>query len=86
MCGGYLKGFLVSASVPFRFVHDLGYLVHLCQSVSPEFAQVETIAFSLTRYATESRYPQEDEAPCTVEEAHEAIALAVQIRDFVLAR
>ena len=82
----YLKGFLVSASGPFRFVHDLGYLVHLCQRIAPEFAQVESIAFKLTRYATESRYPKEDDLPCTVEEAHEAIGLAVQIRDFVLAR
>ena len=82
----YLKGFLVSAAVPFRFVHDLGYLVQLCQHVAPDFGQLEDTAFRLTRYATESRYPREDDVACTVEEALEAIGLAVRIRDFVLAR
>ena len=82
----YLKGFLVSASVPFRFVHDLGYLVHLCRCVAPEFAQLEDRVLRLTRYATESRYPREDAVPCTEQEARDAIDLAVQIRDFVLAK
>ena len=80
----YLKGFLISASIPFRFVHDLGYLVHLCQRVDRDFTQLEDAAFRLARYATESRYPREDDSACTVQEAGGAIELAVQIRDFVL--
>jgi len=80
-----LKGFLVSRGVPFRFVHDLGYLVHLCQKELPEFAALEDAALRLTRYATESRYPREDELVCTVEQAREAIGLAEEIRTFVMA-
>lgn len=81
----YLKGFLVSKSLPFRFVHDLGYLVHLCQRANPAFSSLEEAAFTLTGYATEARYPREDDTPCTITEAEEAMRLAGQIRQFVLA-
>ena len=43
----YLKGFLVAGSIPFTFVHDLGYLVHLCQQSAPEFSRLEEMAFRL---------------------------------------
>ena len=82
----YLKGFLVSRSISFRFVHDLGYLLGLCQQALPEFALLEEAAFRLARYASESRYPREDDSNCTVADAQEAIGLAQQIRDLVLAR
>lgn len=80
----YLKGFLVARAVSFRFVHDLGYLVHLCQASSPGFVTLEDAAFALSGYATEARYPREDEVACTLEEATEAIRLAEHIRQFVL--
>lgn len=79
----YLKGYLVAKRISFRFVHDLGYLVHLCTGTNPAFEQMEEQALRLTEYATESRYPREDDQPCTEQDAREAIALADGIRRFV---
>lgn len=80
----YLKGFLGAKAMPFRLVHDLGYLVHLCEKSAPEFVGLEDAALALSGYATEARYPREDDVACTIEEANEAIRLAEEIKGFVL--
>ena len=40
----YLKGYLVAHDVPFRFVHDLAYLINLCTSLNPAFEDLRPAA------------------------------------------
>jgi HEPN domain-containing protein len=52
-----LKAFLTAFSIPFERRHDLNYLLALCVSVDPAFAQFHADADTLTPYAVEFRYP-----------------------------
>jgi HEPN domain-containing protein len=79
----YLKGFLKSRAVPFKWVHDLGYLVDLCAGLDPDFSQLRELAVTLTRAAELCRYPG-DEAPATDPEIAAAIAACLSIRQMVL--
>lgn len=80
----YFKGYLVAQKTPFKFVHQLAYLVRLCMEVDPEFTELLDIASNLQGYATGVRYPpREDPSP---NDAREAPAQAKAIRDFVLTK
>ena len=82
----YLKGFLVARQVPFRFVHDLDYLVNQCVEQDDEFENLHEAATALQAYATQSRHPGEEEVEVTLEEAKTALANAQTIRNFVQQR
>ena len=80
----YLKGFLVAHDVPFRLVHDLGYLISLCSGLEPAFEGLRPAGRLLNAYIATSRYPSELTQEPDVEAARQAIDLAQQIADFVL--
>ena len=52
-----LKAFLVWQAVPFDRVHNLTYLLDLCEVENGDFATLREVAESLTPYAVEVRYP-----------------------------
>ena len=59
----YLKGYLVSREVPFRFVHELAYLARLCMDTDSDFAALLGPAAELQDYASDVRYPLEGAEP-----------------------
>ena len=79
----YLKGYLVAHGVPFRFVHDLGYLIDLCTSLDPAFADLLPAAITLNPYVGTARYPAEAAQEPDTDTAQEALHLAQQIANFV---
>ena len=80
----YLKGFLVAHDVPFRLVHDLGYLISLCSGLEPAFEHLRPAGRLLNAYIATSRYPSELTQEPDEEAARQALDLAQQIADFVL--
>jgi len=79
----YLKGYLTSKGIPFKFVHELAYLVRLCMNDDAGFSVLLDPAIELQDYATDARYPSEEFEPPTLEEAREAVERAGLIRDYV---
>ena len=79
----YLKGFLVSRSHSFNFVHDLFYLTQECAQRQPAFRQLELAAETLGGYGAGVRYPLENFVDPDEEEAWEAIRLAEEVATFV---
>jgi HEPN domain-containing protein len=80
-----LKAFLVSAGLSMPKTHDVGRLVQLASAHDAQMAQLQAMADSLTPFATEFRYPADDEAPMpTLQQANQALASARRIYDFVL--
>jgi HEPN domain-containing protein len=77
------KAFLVLKAVPFDRVHNLVYLLDLCETAEPDFAALRKAAESLTPYAVEIRYPG-DSLEISSEEAQQALAAAKAIWDKVL--
>lgn len=76
----YLKGYLVAHSIPFRYVHDLVYLIQLCMEEEPALGELMPAVESLNEYGTAMRYPEESSSPGpTVEAAKEALKLAEQV-------
>lgn len=75
----YLKGYLVAHNVPFRFVHDLGYLIGLCAGIDPAFTNLRPAAITLNPYVATARYPSEAAQEPGIEAAEKAIAVAEQI-------
>ena len=82
----YLKGYLVAHDVPFRFVHELGYLINLCADLNPAFADLRPVAVALNPYVATVRYPSEAAREPNIATAQTAIRQAQQIADFVLQR
>lgn len=80
----YLKGYLVAHGVPFRFVHDLGYLIDLCTGLDPAFSELMPAAITLNPYAGATRYPAEAAQEPDIPRAQDAIHQAQQIADFVI--
>ncbi len=77
------KAFLIFKAVPFDRVHNLVYLLDLCETAEPDFVALRKAAESLTPYAVEIRYPG-DSLEISSEEAHQALAAAKMIWDKVL--
>ena len=80
-----LKGFLTLHDRPFRKTHDLDELATECEELDPSLAGVLDRSRDLTPFAWRFRYPGEDEPP-PVEEAAEALSLARELVDAILAR
>ncbi|MEQ1751793.1 MAG: HEPN domain-containing protein [Prosthecobacter sp.] len=80
-----MKAFLVSEDISILKTHDVGKLVQLASANNACFATLQTIADAITPFATEFRYPADDEAPMpSAQQAAEALAAARRIYDFVL--
>lgn len=79
------KAFLFWHDVPFRKTHDLRELGGACVALDASLADLATRAEDLTPFAWVFRYPGAPEQP-TREEAEEALALARQVIEAVLAR
>ncbi len=79
----YLKGFLVYHGAGFARVHDLRYLLNLCQEIDDAFAALGDQIDDLNGYAVEPRYPVDLPIYYPVEEARHALDLAQQVIVFV---
>ena len=79
----YIKALLVSLSIPFPKVHDVGELLNLVPtSIKIPFSTEEQE--QLTFYATTARYPGDYE-PVSREDAEEMVSAAKKLRDAVRA-
>lgn len=76
-----LKAFLIFKTVSFDRVHNLVYLLDLCETVEPGFAVLREAAESLTPYAVEVRYPGEL-LEISIEEAQQALAAAQAVWNY----
>lgn len=80
-----LKGFLAWHDVPFRKTHNLAEVGGQCVEIAPTLESLLRRAARLTEYAWRFRYPGEPEEPPR-EEAEEALALAREVYEAILAR
>lgn len=80
-----LKGFLTWHDRPFRKTHNLLETGKACWEIDPSLEEVARRAGPLTEYAWRFRYPGETVAP-SLEEAREALALAREVFDAIVAR
>ena len=80
-----LKAFLTWHDEPFRKTHDLRELGTRCAALDASLADICTRAEPLTPYAWQFRYPGIEEEP-RADEARDALALAGEVYDRVLAR
>lgn len=83
MAEKYLKGLLAFLNIPFRKVHDLLELETLLVDTDPNSATVHDDLTFLNRYYIETRYPG-DFPEFTSEEAHEAFAAALRVKEHVI--
>ena len=81
----YLKAYLIYQNRSFQYSHNLADIVHECMQIDRDFSAIQRKAEILTPYAVEIRYPDDFYMP-TKSEAVEALAIATQIREFILAR
>ncbi len=79
----YLKGYFISHNLKFPKSHDLELLIRLLIQVKPNFIDILRNALKLTDYAITPRYPDDTHEP-TFEDAKEAFANAIAIKEFVL--
>jgi len=79
----YLKGYLVSHQIEFRWVHDLVYLVQLCREQNSQFETLMEAVDVLNAYSTQVRYPSEDIPEPSPEDARQAIRMTEHIAQFV---
>jgi len=78
----YLKAFLVFLLKPFRFSHDLVYLLDLITENDPDFKKYYDNISELQSYAVEIRYPNET-IFLSQEKVKKAISIAKDVRDFI---
>jgi len=81
----YLKAFLVYKDISYPQSHNLSDLVMKCLQADKSFSSIQRDAETLTPYAVEIRYPDDFYMP-SEEEAEEAYAISIKIRDFILPR
>lgn len=79
------KGFLTWNSTPFRKTHLLEEIGEQCLRIDPTLRPLVDRSVPLTKYSWKYRYPGEPEEP-TREEAEEALAVAQEVYDTILAR
>jgi HEPN domain-containing protein len=80
-----LKGYLTWHDQSFRKTHSIEEVGEQCLIIDPSLKPVVDRAVPLTEYAWKFRYPGEPEEP-THEEAEEALAIAREVFDAILAR
>lgn len=80
-----MKGFLTWHSQPFGKTHNLTELGEMCARLDPSLEPLLRRASVLTDYAWKFRYPGEPDEPPR-KEAEDALALAREVYDAILAR
>jgi HEPN domain-containing protein len=78
----YLKAYLIFQSIPFRYTHDLIYLLELISEKDLDFNEYYNQISELQSYAVEVRYPHET-IYLSCEKVENAIILARYIRNLV---
>lgn len=78
-----LKGFLASYQQPQIKTHDLLKLLELCAQIDTEFAKLQLEAAILSPFATEFRYPTDEEIILERKIVVDAINRARNILQFV---
>jgi HEPN domain-containing protein len=78
----YLKAYLIFQSTPYRFSHDLIYLLDLITQKDSDFDVYYDIVSELQGYAIEIRYPNET-IYLSKEKVENAMIVAKNIREFV---
>ncbi len=83
-CEKYLKCFLIYNNKEIKKTHNISELIMECKKIDSEFQKLfDNNIDKLTDYAIEIRYPEDIYFP-DLDEANEAIALAEEVREFVL--
>ena len=77
----YLKALLVARGIAFPKTHDLRAIIQLAPA-EIELGLELDVLFTLTQYAVDTRYPEEEE-PISRQEAKQAVAVARQVREAV---
>jgi HEPN domain-containing protein len=80
-----LKGFLVYHHIKFKRVHDLFYLVKLCESVDVQFKELYTLIDELAYFAVNVRYPDSAYA-LDIKDAISAFNAMEKGRQFILSK
>ncbi len=80
-----MKGYLTWHDRPFRKTHNLVEIGQQVADLQPELEPLLRRAAALTEYAWKFRYPGDPDEP-TQEEADEALAIAREVFDAILAR
>ncbi len=78
----YLKAYLIFQATPFKFSHDLIYLLDLITQKDSDFEFYYDIVSELQGYAVEIRYPNET-IYLSKEKVENAMVLARNIRELV---
>jgi len=80
----YLKAYLSFIEKPFGKTHDIAELIELCKENDKEFDILYKMSVNkLTRYAVETRYPDEFYIP-SLEEAKECVRIAEKVKSFIV--
>lgn len=79
----YLKAYLISQSAPFKFTHDLVYLLDLIVVKDLGFHNFYDSVSELQGYAVEVRYPNET-IYLSNEKVEKALMIAKNVRDLVM--
>lgn len=78
----YMKAYLIFLNTPFKFTHDLVYLLDLISEKDPDFDAYYDLLSELQGYAVEVRYPN-DTIYLSKEKVEKAIQIAREIRELV---
>lgn len=78
----YLKAYLIFLSIPFKFTHDLVYLLDLIVQKDLDFHNYYEIVSELQGYAIEVRYPNEI-IFLSNEKVEKALIIASNMRELV---
>jgi HEPN domain-containing protein len=78
----YFKAYLIFQSIPFRFSHDLVYLLDLITQIDSDFESYYDIVAELQGYAVEIRYPNET-VFLSKDKVEYAMEIARKVREFV---
>lgn len=78
----YLKAYLIFLSTPFKFTHDLVYLLDLITQIDSDFYEYYETVSELQGYAIEVRYPNET-IFLSNEKVEKALMIARNVRELV---
>jgi HEPN domain-containing protein len=78
----YLKAYLIFLVTPFKFTHDLIYLLELISEKDTDFDVYYDLLSELQGYAVEVRYPN-DTIYLSKEKVEKAIQIAREIRELI---
>ena len=78
----YLKAYLIFLSIPFKFTHDLVYLLDLITQIDSDFHNYYETISELQGYAIEVRYPNET-IFLSNEKVEKTLMIARNVRELV---